>query len=41
MKSSHKLISRSGKVKYALLGWMLGLPLPILIILWFVNGCDF
>jgi hypothetical protein len=33
--------ARSGKVKYAILGWMLGLPLPILIILWFVNGCDF
>ncbi len=33
--------SRSGKVKYALLGWLIGLPLPIIIILLFVRGCDF
>jgi hypothetical protein len=33
--------SRAGKVKYALLGWLIGLPLPIVIILLFVRGCDF
>ena len=33
--------SRAGKVKYALLGWLIGLPIPILIILLFVRGCDF
>ena len=33
--------NRTGKVKYALLGWLIGLPLPIIIILWFVRGCDF
>lgn len=33
--------SRSGKVKYALLGWLIGLPLPVIIILLFVRGCDF
>lgn len=33
--------SRAGKVKYALLGWLIGLPLPIIIILLFVKGCDF
>ncbi|TWU00605.1 hypothetical protein Pla108_15570 [Botrimarina colliarenosi] len=32
---------RAGKIKYALLGWLIGLPLPILIILLFVRGCDF
>ncbi len=32
---------RAGKVKYALLGCLIGLPLPIILILWFVNGCDF
>jgi hypothetical protein len=32
---------RSGKMKYAIVGWMLGLPLPFIILLWFVNGCDF
>ncbi len=33
--------NRDGKVKYALLGWLIGLPIPILIILLFVRGCDF
>lgn len=33
--------SRGGKVKYALLGWLIGLPIPIVIILLFVRGCDF
>jgi hypothetical protein len=32
---------RTGKVKYALLGWLIGLPLPIIIILLFARGCDF
>lgn len=32
---------RAGKVKYALLGWLIGLPLPIVLILLFVRGCDF
>ena len=34
-------IGRAGKIKYALLGWLIGLPLPIVIILLFVRGCDF
>ena len=33
--------SRAGKVKYALLGWLIGLPLPIILILLFFRGCDF
>lgn len=33
--------TRAGKIKYALLGWLIGLPLPIIIILLFVRGCDF
>ncbi len=36
-----ELESRTGKVKYALLGWLIGLPLPIILILLFVRGCDF
>lgn len=32
---------RRGKIKYALLGWLIGLPLPIILILFFVRGCDF
>jgi hypothetical protein len=30
-----------GKVKYAILGWLIGLPLPIVLILLFFRGCDF
>jgi hypothetical protein len=48
MKSRHRLRTKSkppqdrkGKVKYALLGWMIGLPLPIIVILLFWRGCDF
>jgi hypothetical protein len=45
MNSAHQIKSsssdRAGKVKYALLGWLIGLPLPIVIILLFVRGCDF
>lgn len=33
--------SRAGKVKYALLGWLIGLPLPIILLLLFFRGCDF
>jgi hypothetical protein len=32
---------RAGKVKYAMLGWLIGLPLPIIILLLFFRGCDF
>jgi hypothetical protein len=32
---------RAAKIKYALLGWLIGLPLPIILILLFVRGCDF
>jgi hypothetical protein len=32
---------RDGKVKYALVGWLIGLPLPIILILLFFRGCDF
>lgn len=32
---------RAGKIKYALLGWLIGLPLPIIILLLFFRGCDF
>lgn len=38
---THHQPNRSGEVKYALIGWLLGLPLPIIIILLFFRGCDF
>ena len=34
-------VDRTGKIKYGILGWLIGLPLPIIIILLFVKGCDF
>jgi len=39
METSRK--SRAGKIKYGILGWLIGLPIPIVIILLFVRGCDF
>lgn len=32
---------RAGKVKYGLFAWLIGLPLPIVILLLFYRGCDF
>jgi len=32
---------RAGKIKYGLAAWMLGLPLPIIILALFWGGCDF
>jgi len=31
---------RAGKIKYGLAAWLLGLPLPIVIIALFYRGCD-
>lgn len=36
-----KTTSREGKIKYGLLAWLIGLPLPIVILLFFFRGCDF
>jgi hypothetical protein len=36
-----KQLRRSGKIKYGILAWMLGLPLPIVILAFFFRGCDF
>ena len=33
--------SRRGKMKYGLFAWLLGLPLPIILIALFYGGCDF
>jgi hypothetical protein len=32
---------RSGKIKYGIFAWLLGLPLPIVILALFFRGCDF
>ena len=36
-----KSLSRSGKIKYGIFAWLLGLPLPIIILALFFRGCDF
>jgi hypothetical protein len=36
-----KFLERDGKIKYALAAWLLGLPLPIVILALFFRGCDF
>jgi hypothetical protein len=38
---SQEVKQRAGKVKYGLLAWLIGLPLPIVLILLFYGGCDF
>ncbi len=35
-----QLAQRAGKIKYGLAAWLLGLPLPIIIIALFWRGCD-
>lgn len=32
---------REGKIKYGLFAWLIGLPLPIVVLLLFYRGCDF
>ncbi len=36
-----KPADRAGKIKYGLAAWMLGLPIPIIILALFWGGCDF
>jgi hypothetical protein len=38
---SQRLKNRAGKVKYGILAWLIGLPLPIVVLLMFYRGCDF
>lgn len=30
---------REGKIRYAGAAWLLGLPLPIILIAWLIGGC--
>ena len=34
-------IQRTAKIRYALVAWLLGLPLPIILIALLIGGCDF
>jgi hypothetical protein len=35
------LADRAGKIKYGIFAWLIGLPLPIVILALFFRGCDF
>jgi hypothetical protein len=39
VKLLQQIKSGEGKVGYALL-WLLGVPLPVLLIIYFLRGCD-
>jgi hypothetical protein len=38
---AHKSVNRSGKVRYALAFWLLGLPIPLVILALLFGGCNF
>jgi len=40
-KKRLSLAERAGKIKYGIFAWLLGLPLPIVLIALFYKGCDF
>ena len=33
------LRNTTGKARYAILLWLLGVPLPIILLIWMVKGC--
>ena len=35
------MAERAGKIKYGIAAWLLGLPVPIIIIALLWGGCDF
>jgi len=37
---TEQLMERAGKIKYGLAAWLLGLPLPIVILALIFRGCD-
>jgi hypothetical protein len=40
-KSRNKLPHRPGKIRYGLAAWLLGLPLPFILLALAWGGCDF
>lgn len=36
-----RMKQRAGKVKYGIFAWLIGLPLPIVLLALFYRGCDF
>jgi hypothetical protein len=40
-RGANSHLHRAGKIKYGIFAWLLGLPLPIIILALFFRGCDF
>jgi hypothetical protein len=40
MESVRRVANRSGKIRYGLAAWLLGLPLPIILLALIWRGCD-
>jgi hypothetical protein len=40
-KNHNQLPSRPGKIRYGLAAWLLGLPLPFILLALVWGGCDF
>jgi hypothetical protein len=40
-KKLNRAADRAGKIKYGIVAWLIGLPLPIIILALFWGGCDF
>jgi len=40
-KNMRRAADRAGKIKYGMVAWLIGLPLPIVILALFWGGCDF
>lgn len=38
--TSRPISARSGKIRYGLAAWLLGLPLPIILLALIFRGCD-
>jgi hypothetical protein len=36
-----KATERAGKIKYGIFAWLIGLPLPIVLLALMYRGCDF
>lgn len=39
-QSTNAWSQRAGKIRYGLAAWLIGLPLPLIIIALFIRGCD-
>ena len=41
IEMAKRMKERAGKIKYGIFAWLIGLPLPIVLLALFYRGCDF